>query len=231
MVWKQLESTSHTLEVLFRDAQDFEFTLQSGVLYLLQSRNAKRSDWAALRIAVDLVREGIIEPREAEQRLSHIDLSRVCRTRVETASAEPLAGAQAASIGVASGAVALDSPAAERMAKDGHPVILVRREISTSDVSGIAAAAGILTALGSRTAHAAVVARQLGKVCMVDCAGLEVDLGRRCCRIGGRTINEGDYLSLDANQGSIYSGQLKVVTERPERELKAVARWSLAAAG
>lgn len=227
MVWRQIESTSQTLEALFHDAQDFEFTLQSGVLYLLQSRNAKRSDWAALRIAVDLVREGLIDPGEAQRRLSHIDLARVSRTRLDTHSAVPLARAEAASIGVVRGAAAFDSAAAERLAKDGVPVILVRRETSTSDLSGIAAASGILTAAGSRTSHAAVVARQLGKVCLVGCASLEIDLGRRCCRIGAQTINEGDFLSLDGNQGCVFSGELKVLTERPERELKAIARWSL----
>jgi pyruvate,orthophosphate dikinase len=225
-VWRQIESTCRTLETLFGDAQDFEFTLQNGALYLLQSRDAKRSNWAALRIAVDLVREGLIEPQEALRRLSGIDLARVSRTRFETHAAEPLARAQAASIGVVSGALALDSSAAERMAKESATVILVRRDTATSDIRGIASAGGILTASGSRTSHAAVVARQLGKVCLVGCPTLQIDLSRRRCRIGRQTLNEGDFLSLDGNEGCIYSGTLNVVTERPERELKAIAQWS-----
>jgi pyruvate,orthophosphate dikinase len=225
-VWRQIESVAQTLEALFHDSQDFEFTLQNGVLYLLQSRDAKRSDWAALRIAVDLVREGLIEPCEGLRRLRRIDLTAVSRTHFETSSAPLLARAQAASIGVTSGEVALDSESAERMAQEGATVILVRRETATSDIKGIASATGILTASGSRTSHAAVVARQLGKVCVVGCANLEVDLSKRRCKIGGQVLNEGDYLSLDGNEGRVYSGKLDVVTERPERELKAVEEWT-----
>jgi len=227
-VWGEIESTCRTLETLFRDAQDFEFTLQNRALYLLQSRDAKRTDWAALRIAVDLVREGLIDPLEAHRRLSRIDLDKIWRTRFERHSAEPLAHAEAASIGVVSGVVALDCGAAERMAKAGEPVILVRRDILTSDIEGIARAEGILTASGSRTSHAAVVARQLGKVCLVGCAALEVDLERRCCKLGSQTLNEGDALALDGNQGCIYAGKINVVTERPEKELKAIAQWARA---
>jgi pyruvate,orthophosphate dikinase len=225
-VWRQIESVAQTLEALFHDAQDFEFTLQNGVLYLLQSRDAKRSDWAALRIAVDLVREGLIEPCEGLRRLRGIDLTEVSRTRFETRSTPLLARAQAASIGVASGEVALDSESAERMAQGGATVILVRRETATSDIKGIASATGILTASGSRTSHAAVVARQLGKVCLVGCGNLEVDLSKRRCRIGGQVLNEGDYLSLDGNEGCVYSGKLSVVTERPKKELTAVEEWT-----
>lgn len=224
-VWTEIVSMGQALETLFRDAQDFEFTLQNGVLYLLQSRDAKRTDWAALRIAVDLVREGLIDPLEARRRLSEIDLERISRTRFETHSAELLARAEPASIGVVSGAVALDSAAAECMAKQGLPVILVRRDIATSDIEGIANADGILTASGSRTSHAAVVARQLGKVCLVGCDGLQVDLERRQCRFGAYVLNEGDFLSLDGNEGCVYEGKLNVLTERPEQELKAMAPW------
>lgn len=228
-VWREIESTCQTLEGLFRDAQDFEFTLQDGALYLLQSRDAKRTDWAALRIAVNLVEEGLIDPPEAHRRLSRIDLQQVSRTRFETHSAEPLARAQAASIGVVSGAIAFDSKTAERAAKEGTPVILVRRETVTSDIDGIANSSGILTANGSRTSHAAVVARQLGKVCLVGCASLEVDVERRCCKLGAQALNEGEVLSLDGNQGFVYLGKIKVVTERPERELKVVSGWTRAA--
>ena len=224
-IWNQIESTARTLEALFHDAQDFEFTLQNGMLYLLQSRDAKRSDWAALRIAVDLVGEGLVEPCEALERLKGIDLTTISRTRFETHSTKPLARAQAASVGVASGAVAFDSEAAERMAKDGRKVILVRRETATSDIQGIASAAAILTASGSRTSHAAVVARQLGKVCLVGCADLLIDFAKRRCTIGAQTVNEGEDLSVDGNEGCVYLGKLSVVTERPEQELKLVEQW------
>lgn len=224
-VWTEIGSAAAALETLFRDAQDFEFTVQSGALYLLQSRDAKRTDWAALRIAVDLVREELIDADEARRRLNGIDLQRISRTRFDAHTAVALARAEAASVGVASGAIALDSAAAARIAQQGSPVILVRRDIATSDIDGIAVASGILTASGSRTSHAAVVARHLGKVCLVGCAALEIDLERRRCKLGAAVLNEGDFLSLDANAGCVYSGKLKAVTERPQRELKAIAQW------
>jgi pyruvate,orthophosphate dikinase len=223
--WAQLEESSHVLEALFSDAQDFEFTLQSGILYLLQSRSAKRTPWAALRIAVDQVDEGLISPVEALSRLADIDLRSVARTRLADSTDQPLGRAQIASMGVASGVIALDSEVATRMVRDGTPVILVRRETNTNDIGGILCAAGILTAVGGRTSHAAVVARQLGKVCLVACPELEIDLKGRFCRIRGRTMREGDLLSLDGNDGGIYAGKLEVVTERPERELARIANW------
>ena len=225
-MWTQLEQASRTLEALFHDAQDFEFTVESGKLYLLQSRTANRTPWAALRIAVDQVDEGLIDSSEALARLSGIDLNSVSRTRFATPKGPQLATAQVASIGVASGAIALDSEAAVRTAAAGTPVILVRRETETADVEGIFRAAGILTGTGGKTSHAAVVARQLGKVCLVACRDLEIDLSRRCCRIGDRALQEGDFLSLDGNDGSIYHGSLEVFAERPEPELARVAGWS-----
>ena len=224
-VWRDIEAAARSLETLFRDAQDFEFTVQNGTLYLLQARDAKRSDWAALRIAADLVKEGLIQPSEAVQRLGGIDLARVSRTRFRSVPTQPLARGEPASIGVASGAAAFDSAATQRMAKTGTPVILVRGETTTADISGIAAASGILTSLGSRTSHAAVVARQMGKVCLVGCAGLEIGADGRSCRLGGQTIREGDLLSLDGNQGTVYRGKLQIITQRPTRELKAIAHW------
>lgn len=228
LIWTQLERTAQKLEALFRDAQDFEFTLQSGRLYLLQTRSARRTSWAALRIAVDQVDECLISPAEAMSRLASIDLDLVARTRLEVSHAEPLAMAQVAAIGIAVGVVALDSIAAKRMASTGAPVILVRRELETDDIDGIINAAGILTATGSRTCHASVVARQLNKVCLVACPGLEIDLARRSCRIGGKTIHEGEFLCLDGNAGAVYAGRLAMITERPERELFRIARWKSA---
>ncbi|MGA2882228.1 MAG: PEP/pyruvate-binding domain-containing protein [Bryobacteraceae bacterium] len=225
VVWNQLESTGHTLEVLFRDAQDFEFTLESGALYILQARNAKRTPWASLRVATDLVKEGLISPAEALPRLAGIDLASVVRTRLASPPGEPLARAEIASIGVASGAIALDAESVKHLAAAGTPAILVRRDTVTSDIEGIAAAAGILTASGGRTSHAAVVARDLGKVCLVGCPSLVIDLDRRLCRIGERTLHEKEFLSLDANEGGIYAGKLETIVERPERELARIRAW------
>jgi pyruvate,orthophosphate dikinase len=229
-VWSQLETVCHELESLFADAQDFEFTVQSGRLFLLQTRDAKRTPWAAVRIAVEMVEEGLTHPAAALARLEGIDLAAVARTRFSPKPPEPLAVALVAGIGVACGAIALDPAAARRMAASGQPVILVRRETSTADIDGIAVADGVLTATGGRTSHAAVVARQLGKVCLVACPGLTTDEGTRTARIGERELAEGDFLSIDGNDGAIYPGRLPIVTERPERELAVIAGWKKAAA-
>jgi pyruvate,orthophosphate dikinase len=133
-------------------------------------------------------------------------------------------------MGVAVGALALDPDAVKRLSGAGTPAIFVRADTVTTDIEGMALAAGILTATGGRTSHAAVVARQLGKVCLVGCAGLEIDLSKRQCRIGGTLVNEGDYLSLDGNTGAVRQGKLALLTERPERALAAIAQWRRAAA-
>lgn len=229
-VWARLNDICHELEVLLGDAQDFEFTVQSGVLFLLQTRRAKRTDWAALAIAVDMVEEGLLTPAAALEHLGGIDLNAVVRTSLAPPVPDIPAVAEVASIGVASGAVALDPDAVKHLMAVGTPAILVRRETVTTDIEGMALAAGILTASGGRTSHAAVVARQLGKVCLVACPGLEIDLEHRQCRIGGKLISEGDFLSLDGNTGAVHLGRLVPLSERPERALAAIALWHRAAA-
>jgi pyruvate,orthophosphate dikinase len=224
-VWTRLTEICHDLEVLFRDAQDFEFTVQSGALFLLQTRRAKRTDWAALAIAVDMVEEGLLKPAEALVNIAGINLESVVRTSFAPPVPETLAVAQVASLGVASGAVALDPDAVKRFAKERTSAILVRQETVTTDIEGMALAAGILTASGGRTSHAAVVARQLGKVCLVACPKLAFNLDKRQCTIGATVLNEGDLLSLDGNSGAVHLGLLTPVIERPESALAAIASW------
>ncbi len=224
-VWTELREACARLEALFGDAQDFEFTVQSRRLFLLQTRRAKRTDWAALRMAVDLVAEGILTREDALASLQGVALERIVRSRFQPPLPAPLAHAVVAGFGVASGVIALDSDTAARMAEGDEPVILVRRDIATSDIDGLACAAGVLTALGGRTSHGAVVARQLGKVCLVSCPGLAIDLARRTCRIGGQELREGEPLSLDGNDGAVYRGAFAVVTDRPESELAVVSAW------
>jgi pyruvate,orthophosphate dikinase len=229
-IWIRLNAICRELEHLFGDAQDFEFTVQSGTLFLLQSRRAKRTDWAAIKIAVDMVEERLLTPRQGLANLSGIDLGRVVRTSFAPPVPPTLALAQVASMGAASGAIALDPAAVQRLATAGTPAILVRRETVTADIEGMALAAGILTASGGRTSHAAVVARQLGKVCLVACADLEIDLDRRQCSIGGTLLHEDDLLSLDGNTGAVHAGRLVLQTERPDRALGVIATWGRAAA-
>ncbi len=228
--FRALQAVAARLEALFRDAQDFEFTVQDGRMLLLQTRRAQRTPLAALRMAVEMVAEGLVTPAEALRRLDGVDLASLGRTRFAPPMPVALTQAVVAGTGVASGPLALDEAAATRFADDGTPAILVRPETLTADIAGLARAAGLLTVAGSRTAHAAVVARQLGKVCLVGCVDLDIDLARRRCRIGGKAFDEGDAISIDGNTGVIYAGALSVLTERPDRELAAVAEWRSAPA-
>jgi pyruvate,orthophosphate dikinase len=205
--------------------QDFEFTVQDAQLYFLQSRSGNRTPWAALRIATDLVRQQLVSPAEAMERLRAYDLASIVRTRlVPPSGLEPLASATPAGMGVATGALVTDCARAESLAAT-HPVILVRPDLTTDDVKGLAAAAGIVTANGGRTSHAAVVARHLGKVCLVGCSSLRIDEQRRRCWFGTRSFSEGDVITLDGESGLIFDGAVPATTERPQSALEEVRRW------
>jgi pyruvate,orthophosphate dikinase len=213
------------LEREFGDAQEFEFTVQDGRPYLLQTRNGKRTPFAALRVAVEQVREGLIEPREALARLAGIDLAAIRDVRVAADPSAALCRAVPASVGVATGEIALDCARAAERAAAGAAVILVRADIATEDIIGIDSARGVLTVAGSRTSHAAVVARQLDRVCLVGCEALRVDMQARLCTIGGRVFREGELLTLDGRAGRVFAGAVEAVNEVPREYLDEVARW------
>ncbi len=220
----RLRHVLQRLEQEFRDVQDVEFTIETGQLWILQTRPAKRSPLAAVRIAIDLVHEGLITQREALRRLADLDLHALARVRLEAPGAPIIRGIGAAP-GVAIGRVAFDSATAARQAAAGDPVILIRPDMSTADIAGFAVAAGIVTARGGRTAHAALVTRQMGKPCVVGCKALDVDPHTRTARFDGRTINESDWISIDGDDGAVYSGQANIVRERPAAELAELDRW------
>jgi pyruvate,orthophosphate dikinase len=223
---RDLRQVGRQLERLFLDAQDFEFTVQEGRLYLLQSRQAKRTAWAALRIACDLVEEGLIDESTALGRLAEYDLDAIQWVRLRSSgTCHPLGTGTPASPGVAVGEIALEPESAVAMASHGRTPILVRTDLTTADLAGLAASAGVLTSRGGRTSHAAVVARQLNKVCIVGCRDLVIPGERRGCRIGGLQFAEGDDLSLDGHSGNVYGGRLDVVVERPSRYLSEIRRW------
>ena len=188
----------------------------------MQTRAAKRTPRAALKIAVDLTAEGIIDRAEALKRLSEIDLEATGVSRFATAQPAAARGI-AASPGVASGRACFTSPEARRVAERGEPAILVRRDTSTEDVAGFAVASGILTAIGGRTSHAAVVARQMGKVCIVGCRALTLAEGG-AARLGEAVLKEGDWIALDGGSGEILLGRCEIVTERSP-ELATVLQW------
>jgi pyruvate,orthophosphate dikinase len=226
-LFAELTAGAARLEQAFADVQDIEFTVEDGQLWFLQTRSAKRTPRAALRIAVDLVREGVLAPEAALERLAELDLQRVAVLRFADV-AETVGRGTPAAPGVASGRAAFTSDAARRLADAGDPVVLVRREPATEDIEGFAAADGVLTAVGGRTAHAAVVARQLGKVCVVGCKELALAGDGRTGRLAGRALAEGDWLSLDGDTGEVSLGRREIVSSTPDAELAEVARWRAA---
>jgi len=223
---QKLASVGEALEASFRDAQEFEFTVENGELFMLQTRTAKRSALASLRIAVEQVESGQISPEEALGRLSAIDLDAIVIRRVDSAT-PPLGHAIPAGAGVAQGPAAFSVEAAQAFAARGTPAILVRNEVATADIAGIAVVAGVLTASGGRTSHAAVVARQMGKVCLVGCADLLIDEKSGQARLGKATLREGDPLCLDGEAGTIYADSPSISSERPAELLEHVAQWRM----
>ena len=216
---RELASVCEILEAEFRDAQEFEFTIQDGDLYLLQSRTAKRTPWAALRIAVEQAREGLIGKEEALARLEGLELGDIKRHRL-VGGGHPFCIGQSAGIGVAVGPAALDIESARRFYQEGRPPVLIRDEPSTADIEAIHFCAGVLTARGNRTSHAAVVARQLGKPCVTGAAGLRIDTGRQSVECGNRSISPGTTITLDSNTGLIYQGKRELVAEYPTQLLE-----------
>jgi pyruvate,orthophosphate dikinase len=214
----RLEELVRRLEKHFRDVQDIEFTIERGELWLLQTRNAKRTAQAAVRIAVDMASEGLVTREEAVLRVSPEQVDYFLHPQLDRASRKAaLEGGRLAvglnvSPGAAVGRVALDPDLAVRWAREeGRPVILVRPETKSDDVHGMLAAKGILTSRGGRTSHAALVARQFGKPAVVGVAELVVDLEERTMRIGSRTIREGEWISIDGTTGEVYGGRLETV--------------------
>ncbi len=220
----QLRATLARLEREFADVQDVEFTIEAGKLWLLQTRAAKRTPLAALRFAAAFVKEGLIAPAQALARLNGVDLGKLARLRLVDAP-EPVAHGSGASAGIAVGRAAFDSDSAARLAGTGDPVILVRPDTSTADVAGFAVSAGIVTGVGGRTAHAALVARQMGTPCVVGCATLTVDVAGRQARLAGMTFKHGDWLTIDGETGALYIGRCRTRLERPDAELAEIASW------
>jgi pyruvate,orthophosphate dikinase len=220
----QLKEILVRLEHEFADVQDVEFTVEDGKLWILQTRAVKRTPKAALRFAIDFVEEGLITPAEALQRLNGVDLDGLVDRRLVDMGQAAASGIVAAG-GVAVGRAAFDSASAERLAAGGEPVILMRPDTTTADVAGFAVSAGIVTVIGGRTAHAALVAREMAKPCIVGCADLSVDTAKRNARLAKTPINEGDWLSIDGGSGAIYLGRGNIVADRPETELAQIKRW------
>lgn len=217
-VWQALLTATQALEHHFADMQDFEFTVQEGRLFMLQTRAGKRTPYATARIALDMLDEGLIDRIVVRERTAGLTREVLAQPHIVAASGKalvPLASAASASNGVATGEIALDETRAATRHAAGVSVVLVRRDAETSDIAALELSTGLLTQRGARTSHAAVVARQLGKVCLVSCAELQIDENARSIKICGTTLKEGDLLTLDGNEGKLYAGAVKIEIDYP----------------
>ncbi|MFI5252668.1 MAG: pyruvate, phosphate dikinase [Bacteroidota bacterium] len=215
-IHKQLLDVRKKLERHYREMQDIEFTIENDKLYMLQTRTGKRTGFAALRIAVDMVEEGFIKPKDAVARIEPEQLNQLLRPVFDYAeksqaikSGKLLAKGLNAGPGAATGRVVFSAAEAEEWKKRGEKVILTRIETSPEDIKGMDAAEGILTARGGMTSHAALVARQMGKVCVAGCDALEIDYVTKSMSVKGVSIKQGDYISIDGFTGEVILGQLK----------------------
>jgi pyruvate,orthophosphate dikinase len=222
--YDQLLETIASLERHYRDMQDIEFTIEEGRLYLLQTRTAKRTAAAAIKCAVDMTAEGLIEREEAVARIDPAQLDQLLHPRLDPdAEFEVAAHGLNASPGAACGKIVLDSPTAEERGKS-EPVILVRWETSPDDFPGMKQSVGILTAHGGLTSHAAVVARGMGKPCVAGCEGLEID-GKKV-RLGGQKLKEGDVITIDGGTGRVIVGEVPLVPPAINEDFETILDWA-----
>jgi len=229
--YAEFERIGQRLERHYRDVQDLEFTIERGRLYMLQTRSAKRTAAAAVKIAADMVEEGIIDRRTALQRIEPAHVDQLLRDQFDPRAkdaATRLAKGLNASPGAAVGVAVFDADRAAERAAAGEKVVLVRIETSPDDFHGMAVAQGILTARGGATSHAAVVARQIGKPCVAGCAELLVDYRARTAQANGQHFAEGDAISLDGSTGEVFLGALPTVEVRFEDQtgLQRILEWA-----
>jgi pyruvate,orthophosphate dikinase len=226
-VYKQFDQIAKRLEKHYRDVQDLEFTVERGRLYMLQTRSAKRTAAAAVKIAVDMARERLITRQEAVLRVEPSQIDQLLHRRIDPAAhVEIIATGLAASPGAAYGKAVFDAGRAEEMAKQGEKVILVRIETNPDDVHGMIAAEGILTARGGRTSHAAVVARGMGKPWVAGCESVRVDLARRQFSANGHVLREGEEFTIDGSTGNVIAGTVPMIDPEISGELEELLRWA-----
>jgi pyruvate,orthophosphate dikinase len=215
-IYAELDAIRLKLEDHYRDMQDLEFTIQNGQLWILQTRAGKRTGFAAIKIAIDMVREKLITKEEAIRRIDPEQLNQLLRPvfdpgqkKKATEEGRLMAKGINAGPGAATGKVVFNAEDAEQWAADGEEVILVRIETSPEDIRGMNAASGILTSAGGSTSHAALVARQMGKVCVVGAREIVIDYRSRTLESGGTKLSEGDYISIDGSTGEVMAGMIK----------------------
>jgi len=222
----QLLDTMRRLEEHYRDMQDIEFTVEDNELYLLQTRSAKRTAAASVKAAVDMADEGLISREDAIARIDPAQLEQLLHPMIDPATRwEVATKGLNASPGAACGAIVLDADTAEERGRAGESVILIRWETTPDDIHGLIQAAGILTAHGGMTSHAAVVARGMGKPCVAGCEGLSIDLDARTITVGKTTLSEGDLLTIDGSTGAVIVGEVPLVAPAVNDDLKTILGW------
>ena len=225
--YAELAAVFELLEKHYREMQDIEFTVERGKLWMLQTRTGKRTAKAALKMAVDMVAEGLIDEATAIRRVDPMALDQLLHPTLDPeASREVLTTGLPASPGAASGAIVLDADTAEKRAERGEAVILVRVETSPEDIHGMHAARGILTARGGMTSHAAVVARGMGRPCVSGASGVSIDLATRTLRIGSRELKEGDLITLDGANGQVMAGLVPTIEPELVGDFGVLMAWA-----
>lgn len=226
-LYRQLAQTAEKLEQHYRDMQDIEFTIEQGKLYLLQTRNGKRTAAAAMKIAVDLAEEHVISREEAIRRIEPASLNQLLHPSLRVKDSDKvLAKGLAASPGAATGRIVFDPEQVIALANSGEKVILVRPETTPDDLEAMMASKGILTNHGGMTSHAAVVARSLGKPCVCGCDALEINLREKTCRLGEKTFHEGDMITLNGATGDVYEGELELSESELSDEFHTLLAWA-----
>ncbi len=225
--YDELVDIYKSLEKHYKDMQDIEFTIEEGILYILQTRNGKRTINAGLKIAVDLVSEGLLTEKEALLKVQPEDLDNLLHPRLDPkAERKLLATGLPASPGAACGQIVFDSDEAVKLAEGGKKVLLVRQETSPEDIGGMNAAQGILTARGGMTSHAAVVARGMGKPCVAGCTALEISEKHKTLKIGASEFKEGDYLTFDGTSGEVYDGIVPTIEAEISENFAHFMKWA-----
>jgi pyruvate, orthophosphate dikinase len=226
-IFDQINQVAQTLEKHFHDTQDLEFTIEEGKLWLLQTRSGKRTAQAAVNIAHDMVKEGLINQEEALMRLDPEQINQLLHTQIDPkAKITIIARGLAASPGAATGQVIFSADEAEEKSRAGQKVVLVRPETSPDDVHGVLQAQGVLTARGGMTSHAAVVARGLGKPCVSGCETITIDLKRGQFRAGSKIIKSGDVITINGSTGEVITGNVPMIEPKISSGLKTVLAWA-----
>ena len=228
-IYEQFSTIAQTLEDHYADMQDMEFTIERGKLYMLQTRNGKRTAAAALKIAVDLVDEGKISEKDAVLRVEPKQLDSLLHPQFDAKAlkaATPIGKGLAASPGAACGRIVFSAEDAKDWANKGEKVILVRLETSPEDIEGMSAAQGILTVRGGMTSHAAVVARGMGTCCVSGCGEITVDYEAKQFTLGGKIYHEGDYISLDGSTGAVYGQALPTAEVSISGDFSRFMQWA-----